>query len=497
MTPELEPMPAAIRDYCLECSCRDRSPAYLSADCRGRLLRWGGALDHYRLGNLRRGDQVEEKAIYLKGYLPLNHSPVILPQLEISPDVYAELHLFRNAGKQWVLMLDATRCAMQKRRKQQTLNQQQLRAESMQSKLQLVLELLKKLGLVVFLRGADTFQPLGDIPGWLRAHLPPGSQAFELGKAFHFLENFLVDARAFWDRREPGVLKAGFWRETAASDNGPWLDAFAVCLPGRDALVIAELEGCYQEMRELLQKARQRVLDHEALVREIQHRDILLHCLIHDLASPVSSIHIAISLLHGEDLSDDDRRLLKACESSAEHIQSLVKQVRDICSPRAGQGEQLEPRATVDLAAVIRDVAELMEPSAIAAGVTLERDPSSPWQEPCLARGERLLLERVLFNLLDNALRFSPREGKIRLRLCRTDSWWKVEVEDQGPGVDPDFEKSLFVRFAQGPTRPGKAGLGLYFCQLVIASWGGRIEYRPGHQRGSCFRFRLPERVPR
>lgn len=493
----LKPIPQAIRDYCLEHCCQDRSAAYLSADLEGRLLRWGGSLDRYRLPNLKRGDLLEEKAVFLKGFLPLKRSPIILPQLEIAHEVYMEVHLFQGAGKQWVLMLDASHYAGQRRRQQQMLNQQQLRTESAQTDLQLVLGLLRKLDFAIFLRrGDDVFEALDELPEWLTALLPPDTdpQAFQPGQAFLFLDNFLVDARRFWRLQGAGMLKAGLWNESQEPGPGQWLDAFAVCLPGRDVLVLAQRESHHQEKRELLQKARQEVLAHQALIREIHHRDVLLHCLMHDLGSPISAIHVSLSLLQNKNLSENDRRWLKACETSAEHIQALVEQVKEVCFPRAGKEARFRQQPTVDLANVIRETTELLAPSAVAADVTIERDPNGPWKETCLARGEHLTLERVLFNLLENALRFSPPKGRIKVQLHPANSWWQVNVEDQGPGVDPDFEKNLFVRFAQGPSRPGRAGLGLYFSRLVIESWGGRIDYRPAQNGGSCFYFRLPRK---
>ena len=99
-------------------------------------------------------------------------------------------------------------------------------------------------------------------------------------------------------------------------------------------------------------------------------------------------------------------------------------------------------------------------------------------------------LERVLENLVENALRHSPSGGQVSVAVLALGDDVEVRVTDEGPGVPPKVVASLFDKFAQGEHR-GRTGLGLYFCALTVHRWGGEIGYRP-LPHGACFWFRLP-----
>lgn len=106
--------------------------------------------------------------------------------------------------------------------------------------------------------------------------------------------------------------------------------------------------------------------------------------------------------------------------------------------------------------------------------------------------GEKSRLERVLSNLVENVLRYSPRGSPVTIGVHDKQDGVLTTVDDEGFGVPEELAPHLFQKFVQGNHKPGRVGLGLYFCHITIECWGGTIGYSPRANRGARFWFRLP-----
>jgi K+-sensing histidine kinase KdpD len=108
------------------------------------------------------------------------------------------------------------------------------------------------------------------------------------------------------------------------------------------------------------------------------------------------------------------------------------------------------------------------------------------------------IIERVLLNLVDNALKFSPTDSRVMVRAHASNApheFVQIDVQDSGPGVPEEYRGRLFDRFVQIEGRHGKrrgTGLGLTFCRLAIQAHGGRIWIEDNPRGGSVFAFTLP-----
>ncbi|XXT20192.1 ATP-binding protein [Sorangium sp. So ce429] len=247
---------------------------------------------------------------------------------------------------------------------------------------------------------------------------------------------------------------------------------------------LGELEAALGELEER----------HRALAESQRRNDSLNELLAHDLWSPAAGILLtATARLRDRDIPERDRRRWKRVLCSAELIQRTAMNLLDTSSRQLGT---LVPRLDeLDLAALLQDVAEILEPFAAARGQRIELRPGAPGS--CRIRADGDLLRRVLQNLLDNALRHSPACGAVHLEARRPDARCvEVVVRDEGPGIPVHLREHIFDRYARlddGCASPSAGrGLGLTFCKLAVEAHGGTIQVRDNEGGGSCFSVLLP-----
>ena len=228
----------------------------------------------------------------------------------------------------------------------------------------------------------------------------------------------------------------------------------------------------------------QEALEAEALRRSDLVKTALLRAVSHDLRSPLTGITTAIGALRSETLvfSDDDRRvLLDTIAVDAERLGRLVGDLLDLSRLEAGGAEpEAEVWALDDL--VREAVSDLPGHDRVdVAG------------EAPLVSVDPIQIQRVVANLVENALKFSPSSARVHVRITATRQEAIVRIVDQGPGLDSGELERVFEPFYRrdGDQRSG-AGLGLAIARGFAAANGGRVwaESRPG--QGATFALALP-----
>jgi signal transduction histidine kinase len=342
------------------------------------------------------------------------------------------------------------------------------------------------------------FRISGGVPGWLRRlfseYLISESEMFIALDEFNFLENFLIDAEEFWQRNGQKKLKSGLWCQVDLSGDESFLEATALCVDSQKILLIELLDDAVQEKQYLLQKTRESELNCQFIVQENQNKQEFIQCIIHDLVNQLNSINGCFTLLDMENLTPEGRKCIEIGKRQSRKQEKLIRQTLKAFSTEVRSLESFttDAKSAPDILASVQELIQLLSSTFAVNKVQLQLaaniDMTANWK----VVGDKSSLERVIGNLLENAFRHSPRESTVTIGLQQDGDYTTVTVDDEGPGVSPEIEKTLFQKFSQGNENSGKAGLGLYFCRTTVEHWGGTIGYSPRPEGGSRFWFRLP-----
>ncbi|MBM3150679.1 MAG: GAF domain-containing protein, partial [Chloroflexi bacterium] len=221
-------------------------------------------------------------------------------------------------------------------------------------------------------------------------------------------------------------------------------------------------------------------------------REDLIAMIYHDLRSPLANIVSSLdvlSSLFGREENETVQSVLTIASCSTARIQRLISSLLDI--NRLESGQPVGSQEAVTVKSLFDDALDAVQPMAEsrsqAIKVVIPGKLPAAWVDVDMIR-------RVLINLLENASKFSPPEGKIELGAALDDNWLKVWVQDTGPGIPAAEQGRIFEKFTRLKVKggPGGLGVGLAFCRLAVLGHGGRIwvESKAGH--GARFLLTLP-----
>lgn len=221
-----------------------------------------------------------------------------------------------------------------------------------------------------------------------------------------------------------------------------------------------------------------------------QHED-LLRAVSHDLRMPLTIIQVQVQLLQRllerADFDDRARRSTEAITTGAQRMNAMIQDLVDAARLEARQ-LPLEKRP-LHFDSFITDLLERAKGVLEPGRVRLEIPEGLPPVEADPSR-----LERILLNLLGNALQYSAPGTEVLVRAVRTNQELTVSVSDTGAGISPEDLQHLFERFyrAKGARKGEGLGLGLYITRMLVEAHGGRISVESEPEKGSTFHFSLP-----
>lgn len=252
------------------------------------------------------------------------------------------------------------------------------------------------------------------------------------------------------------------------------------------------------ELGKTLTELRRRT---DSLERANRIKDEFLNNINHELKTPLNAVigYAGLLLQEAESLPQEQRADLEVIESNGKHLQQIID---NILALKEIDGGKLEPEyIRSDLEALLKMAVASVAPRARAKGLSVTLDDSSERLPPFLF--DPTLMRRVIYNLLDNAIKFSSL-GEIRVKtsILRGDAGGFdaaiVEISDQGRGVKPEDVERIFQKFQQGEPamikQEGGSGVGLTIARTLVELHRGELKYAPLAGGGSVFSFKLPLR---
>jgi two-component system sensor histidine kinase KdpD len=222
-------------------------------------------------------------------------------------------------------------------------------------------------------------------------------------------------------------------------------------------------------------------------------RNALLSSVSHDLRTPLGVITGAVSTaLETPDLSEAARRdLLTTAQEEAQRLHRLVSNLLDITRLESGTIDL--NKEWVPMEEVVGSVLNRRELGADASRVITRLPEGLP-----MVALDPVLMEQVLLNLLDNALKYSPPGTPVEIKAWATERFLTLLVADQGPGIAAGEEDRIFEKLARGNAAAGRpgAGLGLAICRGIVTAHGGTIQATNHPQGGAQFLVALPLSKP-
>ncbi len=226
----------------------------------------------------------------------------------------------------------------------------------------------------------------------------------------------------------------------------------------------------------------------------------LTRMIVHDLRNPITTISSSVNLI-GSEIDGREQKLVSDLLTTADYscgsLLEMVDSLLDI--NRAEAGTFVIDAEAMRLPSLVQDVMARLRPLAQQRGIRLTTH--SPADLPAVWADEQVV-RRVLVNLLDNALKFTPRGGEVRVTLAADtainpehDTGTRVTITDDGPGIPADQRERIFDRFVtfnQGGGQVRGTGLGLTFCKLAVEAHDSRIWTEESADGGSSFIFTLP-----
>lgn len=257
------------------------------------------------------------------------------------------------------------------------------------------------------------------------------------------------------------------------------------------AVIAIENVRLFQESQE---KSRQLSVANQRLTELDRLKSDFVANVSHELRTPLTAIKGAVDLILREvagPLTEKQSHYLTRVRSNTQHLAGLINDLLDLSRIESGKAEIKSSR--ISLVGLVHEVVESLRPVAAQKIIALEASLSEP---SILVWADRDKINQVLMNLIGNAIKFTPTQGRVTLSASRNGNGSvQVSVSDTGPGIPQNEKEKIFDKFYQiaqvGETKPKGTGLGLAICRALVELHGGKIWVEPEPSGGSIFYFTL------
>ena len=277
---------------------------------------------------------------------------------------------------------------------------------------------------------------------------------------------------------------ADSWAQAVAMDTiAIGCSALLLTAPLAAAFLLALLPLVYRLNRMIAAEMESK----DRLARMLNSQRRFLTDVSHNVGNPVATIRTNLSLLGRAPLNPDQRTALADAVHEAVRLSELFRRLRVL----AETDEEIPMHlGQVDLAELARELVRAYAVSAETRGVEIASERADQPFLPAPVTGDEDLLRQAAANLVENAIRHTPSGRSVRLRTAAEAGSCRLDVIDEGSGIEPELLTTIFDRFRAGPG--GGSGLGLAIARSVVERHGGRLEVESTLGAGSRFSILLP-----
>lgn len=219
-----------------------------------------------------------------------------------------------------------------------------------------------------------------------------------------------------------------------------------------------------------------------------QIKDEFISMVSHELRTPLTVIMGALYTVRDERVpSEDKRELLNDATEGAKELAGIVENLLELSRYQANR--LTLQQETTDIGDIVRNIIQKLQSKSDVHRLSMALPTGLP---PVSI--DRIRMERILYNLVENAIKYSPDGGEVKTSITQQDDHLVVAVSDHGIGITREDQSKLFQSFQRLETKPSVkgTGLGLRVCQILVRAHGGRIWVESEQGKGSTFFFTLP-----
>ncbi|MBU2645240.1 HAMP domain-containing histidine kinase [bacterium] len=459
--------------------------------------------DQMGISDLGKGKLLESIAPFLDQAISQSSVDVILPNIETLPGVYLDAHMIHgDEDDLWIVIVEKGEAARELQKIVQKSNELELQKQQLHSrKKETGFQILSSFDYAVFRYiGPNKFALLNSPPEWVTrflAMLGFKKDAIDLASHFAYLESFLVEAMEFWQSDQEGKLKSSLWTETDTWGKDYYLEAYALKLDQTRLIVIEPKDIDVSEKQAIIQKAREKSLDYERVVKEeealqklVDLKDQFVMIVSHDLRSPVSTALGFFNLLLDDDEfidcnSEKHIRYLRIIYNEIENLLNYNDKVYSWINLELGN-IKLE-LVQINLSELVDHSLNAFEAKAAAKNIELE----ATVDDRITIEVDESLFRNVMYNLLGNAIKFTQPGGMIHVSGAEKDQQISIRIKDSGIGMTDAIKNEIFSNYStkhsKGTAGESGTGLGLGICKKIVDAHGFNISVESEVGKGTEF----------
>lgn len=257
-----------------------------------------------------------------------------------------------------------------------------------------------------------------------------------------------------------------------------------------------ELEELNESLEEKVKERTQRLQEAFDELKVLDHKKSeFISVVAHQLRTPLSGLKWTLSMLLKGDLgpiNKDQENLIKKSYETNEHLINIINEILDTDLITTGKTDFTPTDANIR--DIIAEVINEASPNAIHKNIKLKQDISK--EVPKIFQADANKLSLVIQNLLDNAIKYSPKDSEINIKVSSDSEKMKMQISDHGIGIPEEQQKNIFERFyrAQNALRvqANGSGLGLFIAKNIVTMHGGKIWFDSKENEGTTFSIEIP-----